>query len=776
MTIPAVDESVGFAPRRARTGEAVKLTMQRLWLTGRLLPVGARLFVHHLFRSGEDRPLEIIYTFALPRDAALRRFRVTGESFSVRSELRPVAEAVKAYEDGVAAGRLSTLARQYADGIVSLTLGNLRPGETVTVSLELIAGVEIRDRAVRFRFPFTMAPAYHAGARASLSGGLGELELPEDEFEDLILPQWAADAADLHEVGFDLSVAMPAEIEQAGSPSHAVRWRPHGARAGRIALAPERDWPNRDLIVDVQTRSELSGVFAGSSRDGKGRLAAVIPSTRFGSARSLPRRVVFVLDRSGSMEGRPIQQARRACEACLTALSPEDRFGIVAFNDEVETLGTALLEADQANREAARDFLAKIDARGGTKMAPAIERAVGLLGSVGGEIFLITDGQIFGYAEVQQRARTLGARVHCLALAGGGGDRGLSELARTTGGVIRSVTARERVDLPALELFASSTQPVAYEVRARIEGLPGASILPQPPMSVFEGFPLVLFASTDGPGAGALCVTWKSDAGEQELREPLELAPSRLGETLKLLQGARWIADLESRHFDAQNARLTQRRERRTNSLLERVSLDYGLVSRAAALVAVIERPGDEAGLPPETRVVPVGMPEDTAFESYFACLRPASLHAPPKTASAPRIAFVRSAQRVSAHLPVEPMLGPPDDDAWLLELACRMEADGGMPGRDEEERALASTLALLCFLDEARDRSGAAFRRHVKRLIKFLERVQLPLQRRVIVEVVLAAARRGESVPGPWREILRQNALTPDVWDRIEAALPRAG
>jgi len=131
-----------FVPVAVETGAEIRLAMQRLWLTGRILPVGARLQVHHTFRSSEKKPLEVIYAFGLPRDAALRRFRVTGEGFSVRSELKPVEEAVKAYEAGIEAGHLSTLARQYGDGLVNLTLGNIRPGETVTVVLEVLAGVE----------------------------------------------------------------------------------------------------------------------------------------------------------------------------------------------------------------------------------------------------------------------------------------------------------------------------------------------------------------------------------------------------------------------------------------------------------------------------------------------------------------------------------------------------------------------------------------------------------------------------------------------------------
>jgi len=147
--------------------------MQQLWLDGEVLPFGARLRVRHRFRSAEARPLEVVYAFALPRDAALRRFRVVGDGFAVRSELRKTAEARRDYEEALEKGHLATLAQQYGDGLVNLTLGNLRPGETVAVYLEILAGVdstiEAFDSGSRspWRPPIMPGRAWPPAARSS---------------------------------------------------------------------------------------------------------------------------------------------------------------------------------------------------------------------------------------------------------------------------------------------------------------------------------------------------------------------------------------------------------------------------------------------------------------------------------------------------------------------------------------------------------------------------------------------------------------------------------
>ena len=164
-----MSDATSFGPVETSTGKPVDLSMQRLWLTGQVLPVGARLVVEHVFRSGEATSLEVIYAFPLPRDAALRSFRITGEGFEAHSELKPTEEAVRAYEQAIADGSLTALAREYGDGVVNLTVGNIRPRETVTVHLEILCGVELRDNGFRFRFPFTLSPTYYSQANAMVT-------------------------------------------------------------------------------------------------------------------------------------------------------------------------------------------------------------------------------------------------------------------------------------------------------------------------------------------------------------------------------------------------------------------------------------------------------------------------------------------------------------------------------------------------------------------------------------------------------------------------------
>jgi len=338
--------SSGTFEPRTQDGRSLELAMQHLHLEGTVTPASARLLVRHSFISGASQPLEIVYAFALPRDAALRRFVVHGPGVEAHSELKPRDEARQFYEHALDRGHLATLAETYRDGIVNLTLGNVKPRERVDVVLELLAGVDVTDDALRFRFPFTVAPCYHPKAiQYECAPGMGITELPVDSFGDVFLPPVARPDVPLHAVSFRLEVTMPHAICATASRSHHVRTTAVRPGTYVVELATDADVPNRDLVLDVRQDQPFRGVLAGVTPQGTQEFCAIVASSAFGMATPAPRRIVFVLDRSGSMSGQRITQARNAVLACLGALDASDEIGFVAFDNTPSAFAPALRAA-----------------------------------------------------------------------------------------------------------------------------------------------------------------------------------------------------------------------------------------------------------------------------------------------------------------------------------------------------------------------------------------------------------------------------------------------
>lgn len=81
-----------------------------------------------------------------------------------------------------------------------------------------------------------------------------------------------------------------------------------------------------------------------------------------------PLSVAFVLDRSGSMSGEKITLAKRAIDAALNMLRPDDRFSVVSYDDQIDVIVPAM-PASEEGLETAKQRLAQIGARGATDLS-----------------------------------------------------------------------------------------------------------------------------------------------------------------------------------------------------------------------------------------------------------------------------------------------------------------------------------------------------------------------------------------------------------------------
>ncbi len=271
------------------------------------------------------------------------------------------------------------------------------------------------------------------------------------------------------------------------------------------------------------------------------------------------------------------------------------------------------------------------------------------------------------------------------------------------------------MDAAALALFASIAAPVARDLRCAVSGLSGAVLAPQPPVFVNAGQPVVLFGACDTAGAGTLECAWDDGRLDTEII----VTDDSLGETLKLIQGARVTADLEMDQADLDESPQTAgRRKKRQEKRLVQLAEEYGLANPAMALVAVVKRAGDQPGELPKTTIVPVGMPEDMQFDAYFdavACNStiPAFVRRPPgRIVSAEKLMMsceapppdYCAAEDAAFFMPTfmrrrhtsqrkEEREALYDDQTVTLQLMGMLEADGGMPGENTELR-IARTLA----------------------------------------------------------------------------------
>lgn len=162
------------------------------------------------------------------------------------------------------------------------------------------------------------------------------------------------------------------------------------APAQPVSAAPTSAGP-----VTVSARLDRSAVY--TSGDGLINVElSITGAAREGEAHRVPTDLVVVLDRSGSMAGDPIENARAATRTLIEGLSPEDRFALVIYDDQAE-LAVPLGLATPANQSLWLRTLSRVKDRGATNISDGIDLSLSVLRerSPGRaqRIVLISDGQ-----------------------------------------------------------------------------------------------------------------------------------------------------------------------------------------------------------------------------------------------------------------------------------------------------------------------------------------------------------------------------------------------
>ncbi|NXU83286.1 ITIH3 inhibitor, partial [Xiphorhynchus elegans] len=93
----------------------------------------------------------------------------------------------------------------------------------------------------------------------------------------------------------------------------------------------------------------------------------------------LPKNVIFVMDNSGSMSGKPIQQTKQALLKILDDIKEDDFFNFVLFNTDVSTWKETLVKATPENLDEARMFVRNIGVAGMTNLHGGLMKGIDIL-------------------------------------------------------------------------------------------------------------------------------------------------------------------------------------------------------------------------------------------------------------------------------------------------------------------------------------------------------------------------------------------------------------
>lgn len=752
----APDPEAGFGALRTEEGN---LPLDAVDVHAAITGLAARVEVTQGFRNPFRTPLEATYVFPLPDRAAVTALRLEADGRTVTAELKERGEAREEYDQAIASGRRAAIAEEDRPDVFTMRVGNILPGERVTVRLTLDQPLPYEDGAATFRFPLVVAPRYIPGTPlGGPSAGSGTAA------DTTAVPDASRITPPILLPGFPNPVALgvTVDLDPAGLPLGPVECSLHTvvAENGTLRLEPGERL-NRDFILrlpyappvaedgeDTAAEAARTGLVESlllvpdspGEEDGEGTFTLTLVPGRDGAAR--PKDVVLAIDRSGSMDGWKMVAARRAAARIIDSLQAHDRFAVFSFDHVVEHpegLPGRLAEAGDRNRFRAVEHLAGLRARGGTEILEPLVRAVGLLSDSTRDrvIVLVTDGQVGNEDQILAALSPSaldGIRVHTVGIDRAVNAGFLGRLAAHGLGRCELVESEDRLDTAMEHIHHRIAAPVLTGITLHpssdLQILPG-TLSPARPPSLFPGVPLVISGRYRGRG-GSLTLTAAPDTPAPSGRPAAwtRTLPGRVVShpALTSIWARAHLRDLEDAYAVRPSDELEQR--------LVTTSLKHGVLCRFTAFVAVDSRVV-ASGDTPHQVTQPVEIPqgwqpqppaEFTAAPLAVAAAMPAPAPATPR--SAPK-RLLRGADRAGSRAERAPapggapVFGGPPSGAPLPPPAPSPAPAAGAPIPPPPPVSLLELeLSRLQALTDAPDEDRL---RHLSDLITRLESLSLP-------------------------------------------------
>ncbi|WP_433795712.1 VIT domain-containing protein [Actinoplanes sp. CA-252034] len=557
------------------------------------------------FVNAHDTALEATYVFPLPDRAAVTGMTMTAADRVVTAELHERGAARERYDQAIAAGQRASIAEEERPDVFTMRVGNVLPGERVTVQLRLVGPLAYEDGAATFRFPLVVAPRYVPGVPLpGPSAGDGQQQDTD------AVPDASRISPPVLLPGFPnpLRLSIGVDVDPAGLELGEVRSSLHTVteQGGTLRIAPgER--ADRDFVLRLAYAAGGESAVAVPDEDGDQGTYQLVVLPPEPDAAPRPKDVVLLLDRSGSMGGWKMVAARRAAARVIDTLTADDRFAVLTFDHEIDRpagLGSGLSEATDRHRYRAVEHLARADARGGTEMLSPLTAGLALLADSPGRdrvLVLVTDGQVGNEDQiVKQVAPLIGTiRVHTVGIDRAVNAGFLGRLAAIGAGRAELVESEDRLDEAMERIHRRIGAPVvtALDVTGDgftlLDGMRSPVRLP----GLYPGVPLVITGRYAGTPGGTLTVTGRT-RDDREFRTAVSVQRRTEPAVTSLWARAR-LRDLEDAYASGDHSLETE---------IVGTSLRFGVLCRFTAFVAVDARVVNEGG---DTRKVtqPVDMP-----------------------------------------------------------------------------------------------------------------------------------------------------------------------
>jgi Ca-activated chloride channel family protein len=470
----------------------------------------ARVQVSQTFQNTGSVPMEVSFMFPLPYDGAIDQLTLLVDGKEYQAKLLSKEDARRRYEEIVRKNRDPALLEWVGTGMFQTSVFPIPAGEKRTVTLRYSQLLRTNYGLTDFTFPLSTAKY--------TSEPVGKLRIR-------------------------LAIESKAAIKNAYSATHTVDIERPNKKHAIVKYEAKKTVPGEDFRLFFDTGKEDIAASIVSYRpkaDEDGYfLMLASPEVKAEEEKPVAKTVLFVVDRSGSMSGEKIEQAKNAAKFVLNNLRDGDLFNIVAYDSEIATFRPELEKFNDDIRAEALGFVDGLYAGGGTDINGALKRALGMLQDDERPTYVLflTDGLPTvgetGEAEIvkhSEKHNDVRARVFAFGVGYDVNSRLLDKLARSNFGQSQFVRPNEDIEASVSALYRKIGAPVMTNVKVTVdvEGAgrgaePVNRVYPKGEFDLFAGDQVVLVGRYHSDGKAKVKLTGKIGGKKESYDFPADL-------------------------------------------------------------------------------------------------------------------------------------------------------------------------------------------------------------------------------------------------------------
>ncbi|XP_034538472.1 von Willebrand factor A domain-containing protein 5A-like [Notolabrus celidotus] len=576
------------------------------------------------YENKEDKPLEAVFVFPLPGDAAVCHFSAKLRQTQIVAEVKEKQKAREDYDDALSSGQQAFLLEEseQSPDIFSMSVGCLPPGESASIRLEYVTELSVQaDDGLRFCLPAVLNPRYQPQG----SGGSGSGNAQVTSTPASLVP---------YTLTFSAQVSSPRPVSRIESSCSLdpLQYLNSEQTKATIKLAAGHKF-DRDVELLIYYKDAHQPTAVVETGEATAKLGTLMgdPVVMLSLYPEFPQAVmssvascgefVFLLDRSISMGGRMnnsktdqtrISSARDTLLLLLKSLPMGCYFNIYSFGSSYEHIFPKSVEYSQQTMEEALKKVGEMESNlGGTEILRPLEHIYNqpCIQNQPRQVFVFTDGEVGNTKQVIDLAKKNSHAHRCFSFGIGEGASSalINGLAKEGGGHAQFITGTDRMQPKVMQSLRYALQPAVVDISVTWD-MPkdvSVTVLSPPITALFQGQRSLVYARLSGQiseaAEGGVTVKYSLAGHPSQNQLQFSLKPAEnTGLTVHRLAARTLIRCLEMEEREP-----GQQQDDSVRKKVVELSVQSGVSSAFTAFIAVNKDSGEAIQGPLVRRNVP---------------------------------------------------------------------------------------------------------------------------------------------------------------------------